>query len=146
MHAAGKESRLADARAVPRRRAEAGAARVTEHAAIHAREQLQVDHAVRELVETRQAGSELRRIEVVQHADAQDQIVLLPQPHAIERIDRAEADVAARAEAADRVLARVDAGVLNAWPGTPERLEPVRLSAPDVEDGAQGSAEDVLGC
>src|SRR5436190_518763 len=56
VHAAGNESRLAYPRAIPRRRAQPCAARVAEDAAVGAREQLEVRHTVRNLVQMRQAG------------------------------------------------------------------------------------------
>src|SRR5512133_3215110 len=92
----------------------------------------------------RQTRSKLRGVEVVQHADTQNQIVLLAQPHAVEGIDRAEPDVAARSESAHHIFAGVYAGVLNAWSQAAKRREPVRLAASDIEDTTERSAEDVL--
>src|SRR5262245_3944343 len=92
----------------------------------------------------RQTRSKLRGVQVIQHAHTQNQIVLLAQPHAVERIDRAEPDVAARAESTDHIFAGVYAGILNAWPQAAKRREPVRLAASDIEDGLERSSEDVL--
>src|SRR6478672_9167333 len=92
----------------------------------------------------RESGSELRRVEIIQHANAQDQIVLLAESHAVERVDRAEPDVAARAESADDVLARVHARVLDAWAEAAQRCEPVPLSATNVEHSLDRAPHDVF--
>src|SRR5690349_9027385 len=94
MHSARNESSFANARAIPCRRAEPCSARVAKYAGVSAREQLQIHHTVRKIVELIEPGAQLRRIEIVEHPDAQNEIVVAAELQPIERVDCAQADVA----------------------------------------------------
>jgi len=62
-----------------------------------------------------------------------------------EIVHRPEVDIASLAPTANRILAGIDARVVEPRATGSEKWVPVAFAAPHVEDGADGSAEEVLG-
>ena len=60
-------------------------------------------------------------------------------------VHRTALDIAALAPAANRILAGIDARVTEARAAGGQGWVPVALAAPHIQDGADGSAEEVLG-
>src|SRR5690606_20791559 len=82
---------------------------------------------------------------VREHVDAHHEVVRASQPEVVEVRDTTEREVAARAVALDRVLARIDAAVGRRRTHAAQHRLPAPLSATHVEHRAHGSLEEVLG-
>ena len=141
MQPARGESRAVKALSVPRRRSALRASRVARDGVargVHI-EVCDSAQAFGDLGETRgqRVGGQ-----IVQNAAADNEIELAV--HA-EVVHRAQADIAALAPAANRILAGIDAGVMEARAAGGQGWVPVAFAAPHVKDGADGSAEEVLG-
>ena len=80
--------------------------------------------------------------QIIQNAAADNEIELAV--HA-DVVHRAVVDIAALAPAANRVLAGIDARVVEARAAGGQGWVPVALAAPHVKDGADGSTQQVLG-
>jgi hypothetical protein len=135
------ESRAVQAFSVPRGRPALGASRVARDG-VGRRVHIQVGDSAQALGDFGEALGARVGGQIVQNAAADHEIELAI--HA-QIVHRALVDIAALPPAANRILAGIDARVVEARAAGGEGWVPVALAAPHVQDGTDGSAEEVLG-